>query len=71
MLASKHQSLTVLSSSANPAFNPIDSHFIDERSESLTSFTIKDDHPLSVSSDEAKNSAMEILDNLIEKVQYN
>ncbi|EFO24610.1 hypothetical protein LOAG_03877 [Loa loa] len=62
MSTSKHESMSSLSA------NPTDSHFVDERSESLTSLNIKADLPLSDSSDETENSAMKILDNLIEQL---
>ncbi|VBB33870.1 unnamed protein product [Acanthocheilonema viteae] len=53
---------------ANSALNPTHSYLIDDRSKSVTSSNNKDDFPLSDSSDETKNSTMEILDNLIEQL---
>uniref|UniRef100_A0A0R3S144 Uncharacterized protein n=1 Tax=Elaeophora elaphi TaxID=1147741 RepID=A0A0R3S144_9BILA len=67
MSPSKNKSISS-SSSTNPALNPTDSHIIDEGNGSLTSSNIKDNLPLSDSSDETENSAMEILDNLIEQL---
>ncbi|EJW70475.1 hypothetical protein WUBG_18619, partial [Wuchereria bancrofti] len=63
MSTSKHEFI----SSSSSSMNPTNSHFIDERSQSLISLNIKDDPPLSDSSDKAEKSAMEIFDNLIEQ----
>uniref|UniRef100_A0A1I8ESL7 Uncharacterized protein n=1 Tax=Wuchereria bancrofti TaxID=6293 RepID=A0A1I8ESL7_WUCBA len=68
MSTSKHE---FISSSSSSSMNPTNSHFIDERSQSLISLNIKDDPPLSDSSDKAEKSAMEIFDNLIEQLPKN
>ncbi|KAM3727915.1 Mechanosensory protein [Dirofilaria immitis] len=59
-------------SSKNSAANSIDNnHLNDEKTESLASFSIKDDLSLSDNSDKAENSAMEVHDNLIEQLPEN